>query len=107
LRNTIPAGHVLDIRPRAVDVLAQWVHDQLVKLRGDLVDLYARLRDAAPHARIVVLGYPPLFPEHGSGESGLRGTVCRLAFNLFSPSERELIRDAGVALDSRTSCNAL
>jgi lysophospholipase L1-like esterase len=80
--------------------LALWVHEQLVKLRANLVDLYTRLHQAAPNARIVVLGYPPLFPEDGPGESGLRSTVCRLAFDLFSSPERELIRDAGVALNT-------
>lgn len=49
----------------------QRIEDRLPGLRDELVAEYRRIRELAPHARIVVVGYPPLFvddPEDSYGD---------------------------------------
>ncbi len=41
----------------------QRIAARLPEIRADLVKLYAQIRREAPNARIIVVGYPPLFPE--------------------------------------------
>lgn len=78
--------------------LDAWVTQTLPAIRADLAVLYARLRDAAPLARIVVLGYPALFAQ---GELASDRTLsCDLVALAFDASEREAIRAWGAALNA-------
>ncbi len=43
-------------------------------LRTRLIDLYRTIKRRAPHARIVVMGYPHLFPLQGDNRCGFPGT---------------------------------
>jgi hypothetical protein len=80
--------------------LAEWVDQELADLGPHLAAMYERVRADAPNARIVVLGYPPLFPEQAPPLHDLHSAVCKAAFNAFTSGEREFIREAGFALNS-------
>lgn len=43
---------------------------RLPQLRRELVDLYRQAREKAPNARIIVVGYPPLFAENPKDDVG-------------------------------------
>jgi len=85
--------------PEAPGSLHDWVDSRLEALKPKLVELYGRIRSEAPNARILVLGYPALFPEKAPPVSDLRTGVCKIAFSAFTVSEREAIRDWGLRLN--------
>jgi len=64
-------------------------------LPGRLATLYASIRARAPHARVVVAGYPRIF----MGEDCNAGTW-------FSPSEQTRLNQTADLLNSRTSAQA-
>jgi len=47
---------------RGTDVLTQELH----QIRGHVAAIVAGIRDRAPHARVVVVGYPQIVPAHGT-----------------------------------------
>ena len=65
------------------------------QLPGRLRGLYARIRTRAPHARVVVVGYPRLFD----------GVDCN-AGTFFSRHEMARLNAAADALDARTAAAA-
>jgi lysophospholipase L1-like esterase len=68
--------------------LRTWAPKALVVLKGRLDALYARLRTEYPAARIVVLGYPHLFPR---GAATWVPNDCASVLRRVSRSEREWI----------------
>ncbi|MFM6851981.1 MAG: SGNH/GDSL hydrolase family protein, partial [Terrabacter sp.] len=64
-------------------------------LPGRLSTLYASIRSRAPHAKVVVVGYPRIF----------NGEDCN-AFTWFSPTEESRLNATADLLNSRTSSAA-
>ncbi len=60
----------------------------LAVLPARLDDVHAAVRGAAPAARVVVIGYPPLFPAGGVGCPG--GTLLRDRIDFLIEVQREL-----------------
>lgn len=48
----------------------QRIEDELPELKEDLVDYYREIRERAPNARVVIVGYPQLFEENPSDSYG-------------------------------------
>ena len=48
----------------------QRIEDRLGELREELVDEYRRIKERAPNARIVIVGYPQLFVDNPSDDFG-------------------------------------
>lgn len=71
--------------------LENWAKEALAKLRPEIANLYSRLRLAYPKARIVVIGYPYLFPK---GDAGFwrPPDACHSILRRFSRPERETLR---------------
>jgi len=78
--------------------LRDWANARLSELKVDLINLYERLRNAFPRARILVLGYPALFPLKAPPIYRDRGALCTALFREWTSPEREAIRDAGFHL---------
>jgi lysophospholipase L1-like esterase len=82
--------------------LETWVATRLTKLGEDLQVLYERLKTEAPDkARIIVLGYPSLFPEKLQlsclGELGAYNKSERRGYIGYGITLNELIRDRALA----------
>lgn len=78
--------------------LESWANDHLDSIQTDLTDMYAKLRDAAPaDARILVLGYPGLFPE--TVPPLFADPFCHEVMSVWGQSEREAIRAWNVQLN--------
>jgi hypothetical protein len=84
---------------KGFDSLRAWVTSRLDELGSALTTLYQELRDAFPRARIVVLGYPALFPERAPPWNRLHTSVCNVFFGRWTVGEREAIRDFGIKLN--------
>ena len=69
--------------------LGQWAVQTAEQLSPHLATLYTTLRTDYPNARIVVIGYPYLFP---SGPGGFRLTDCDSVLRRFSGRERDQLR---------------
>jgi len=83
---------------KSYEHLRDWVDARLGDLKVDLVNLYGRLRDAFPRARILVLGYSALFPLKAPPIYRDRGGLCNALFGNWTAPEREAIRNAGFNL---------
>jgi hypothetical protein len=79
--------------------LSIWVAGQLKILKGSLLTAYQDLRAGAKNARIVVLGYPALFPENAPRLWDPRYKLCNIYFTRWTRPERAAIRTWGVELD--------
>lgn len=79
--------------------LREWATGQLDMLKPTLVSLYDRLQSSFPKARILVLGYPALFPEKAPPLNRLHTAVCNILFTRWTASEREAIRGFGLSLN--------
>jgi len=79
--------------------LRDWADARLGELKADLVDLYLRLRESFPTARILALGYPALFPLKAPPIYRDRAALCTLLFTRWTLPEREAIRNWGFGLD--------
>jgi hypothetical protein len=79
--------------------LRDWAAARLEQLKTDLLGLYPRLRQAFPSARILVLGYPSLFPLKAPPLYKEHGVLCTALFRRWTLSEREAIRDWGFNLN--------
>jgi len=92
--------------------LAQWATEQMSQLGPNLKKLYTDIRNDAPNAKILVLGYPQLFPASKAEQDCLqlkqRHFHIRLIgtnrqFNLtlgYSNQEQNFFRDKDVELNS-------
>jgi hypothetical protein len=82
-----PRKHCFDIPFDPYDeyatdpTLERWIDDRMGRLRERIADLYRRLREAAERARILVLGYPFLFPERVQA-------TCLGQFGAYRAAER-------------------
>jgi lysophospholipase L1-like esterase len=74
---------------------AQWLDRELETIPNRLRAVYEGVRGAAPRARILVLGYPYLFPD---GRLSLN-VHCGLASGLWDAAERREIRALGLRLN--------
>jgi lysophospholipase L1-like esterase len=79
--------------------LSDWVDAGLSQLKLNLIGLYERLRAAFPRARILVLGYPSLFPVKASPIYDVRRALCTTLFEAWTAPEREAIRNWGFSLN--------
>ncbi|MDQ4026176.1 MAG: SGNH/GDSL hydrolase family protein, partial [Actinomycetota bacterium] len=69
---------------------AEWVERELARMPERLKSVYEGVRAAAPTARILVLGYPFLFPE---GNLALNDPSCIAARGLWNKGERQAVRN--------------
>jgi hypothetical protein len=83
----------------AASALALGAGARLEQLKADLIDLYPRLRQAFPKARILALGYPSLFPLKAPPLYKDHGVLRTLLFRRWTLPEREAIRDWGFNLN--------
>lgn len=79
--------------------LRDWAAARLEQLKTDLLGLYPRLRQSFPSARILVLGYPSLFPLKAPPLYKEHGVLCTALFSRWTLPEREAIRDWGFNLN--------
>ena len=87
---TQPAGRRRVIFP-GKEPLRLWATDALQLLQVNLDRVYAELRTTFPNARIVVIGYPYLFP---SGPAPLWQKDCGIVLRRVDEQEREALREA-------------
>jgi hypothetical protein len=80
------------------DSLRSWVTASVEDIEIELFTLYEQLQGSFPDARILVLGYPALFPEKAP-PNRLETAACNPLFLLWTGSEREAIRDFGLLLN--------
>jgi lysophospholipase L1-like esterase len=80
--------------------LTEWAADSLDHIQTSLSEMYSLLRSRAPEgARILVLGYPGLFPERVP--SFFSDPVCNEVFRVWGQGERDAIREWNVELDQK------
>lgn len=85
---------------RGEESLRQWVESQLGPLGDQLAAMYGRLRAEAPtEARVLVMGYPALFPERAPPVFDPQYADCTLLLTRWSGSERQAIREWGLDLN--------
>ena len=70
--------------------LGDWAETMEVRLASTLGTTYGHLRTHYPNARIVVLGYPYLFPE---GSAGFTLSDCDTVLRMVSEKERRVLHD--------------
>jgi hypothetical protein len=87
-----PAGppHYLSYRPFA-GPLDTWAPEMIAVVGDNELILFKALRADFPHARIIVLGYPNLFPP-ASRTAGLWPTFCNSFLRRYSPVVRRTVR---------------
>jgi GDSL-like Lipase/Acylhydrolase family len=79
--------------------LEEWIDATLKLLKVDLTELYGRVRSAFPNARILVLGYPALFPLKAPPIYRARSLLCTTLFERWTAPERDAIRSWGFNLN--------
>ncbi len=79
-----------DLRFPPTQPLRSWADDALVLVRTKVDDLYPKLRAQFPNARIIVVGYPYLFPDRGAPVFDL--SDCQSILRRFSRGERRDVR---------------
>jgi lysophospholipase L1-like esterase len=84
---------------KGATTLDEWVQEQLESLRTELLTLYSRLRTSAPNARILLLGYPALFPERLPPPYDPQYLNCTVLSKGWGPSERIAVRQWGLDLN--------
>ena len=77
--------------------LASWATDALRIVQQRATNLYPQLRRHYPNARIVVVGYPYLFPDGGAPVLSI--SDCQSILRRFSRGEREDVRALQDALN--------
>jgi hypothetical protein len=86
--------------------LRDWIETELTNLTPELLDVYRRIRRDAPDARVLVLGYPSLFPEKAPSHLNPRNTECTLLFSRWDALERTAIRQWGQELNGIIQADA-
>jgi GDSL-like Lipase/Acylhydrolase family len=81
------------------DTLEAWADALIPQLKTELTGFFGRLRGAFPNARIVVLGYPALFPAKQRSIHSVHSAFCSVLFKRWSTPERQAIRDWGARLN--------
>ena len=90
-------GQVEDVPPGPL--LSSWGPATLLKIGDEFATLFPALRTDFPNARIVVIGYPYLFP---SGPARLSNLDCFSVLRRFSESVRNGIRTLQTEFDDLT-----
>jgi lysophospholipase L1-like esterase len=81
------------------ETLEAWADAVIPQLKTELTGFYRRLRGAFPSARIVVLGYPALFPAKQPSIHSAHSALCSILFQRWAAPERQAIRDWGARLN--------
>jgi len=86
----------ISVDGRPAQPLATFFHDRLVALAPRLDAVYAKIHQQAPHARILVLGYPQLFPASAAEQNcgKLQQTVPKVGTFGWSDAEQQFLRQA-------------
>jgi lysophospholipase L1-like esterase len=106
LNNCFWHKHCVDRPYKESATLRGWIADRLLDMKGALLGLFQRLRqEAPPTARIVVLGYPALFPAKAPPLRP-RNAKCRLLFHFWDSSERDAVRAWGLDLNGVIQADA-
>jgi hypothetical protein len=94
-----PDRPYVDLDGRGYPSLTAWAQERLPLLGERLVELYRRLRGSFPNARILVAGYPTLFPAERPPIAEDPGGICRALFTGWTADERAAIRGWGAELN--------
>jgi hypothetical protein len=84
-----------DSGPRFVEYpgempLGEWISETIGIVEEGYRELFPQLRNSFPDARILVIGYPYLFPEQAAG---LEPDLCNAVLRRVSQTERTQIRE--------------
>lgn len=82
--------HYLSYRPFA-GPLNSWAPEMISAVGDNELILFKALRADFPHARIIVLGYPYLFPPRARA-AGMWPTFCNSFLRRYSPAVRNAVR---------------
>jgi GDSL-like Lipase/Acylhydrolase family len=88
------------ILPKAAP-LEQWALEAIGKVKAKMDKLYPQLREAYPNARIIVIGYPYLFPDRDAPYWNL--TDCQTILRRFTHAERIAVRGLQDELNQQLS----
>lgn len=98
--------HCADQKYKGEESLDRWINLRIEEVGSSLAALYADLRESFSKARVLVLGYPPLFPEFAPPLSKPHNAVCQVLFSKWKAEERQAIRDWGLALNGAIEVGA-
>ena len=79
--------------------LDRWASEAIGKVQDKVDALYPKLREAYPNARILVIGYPYLFPDRDAPYLNL--SDCQTILRRFSHNERVAVRGLQDELNQR------
>ena len=99
LEKDCPGHPYVDQDKKVYESLREWAEVRLPKVGSELVPFYKHLRRSFPGARILVLGYPYLFPVEKPSIAEDPGAVCHVLFREWDASERAAIREWGAQLN--------
>ena len=91
-----PDRHTVDYEQVATRIAARggsleaWAQETANELRAPLRAFYDQLRHDYPNARVVVIGYPHLFPR---GDAGFSFSDCDVVLRYYSKDERNRLDD--------------
>ncbi|UDY23264.1 SGNH/GDSL hydrolase family protein [Nocardioides sp. Kera G14] len=91
--------------PAACDGAVAAVHGGVRQMRGRLTRVLRRIGRVAPHARLVVIGYPEILPANGRclGADRARVKKAAKALRLIATAQRQAAWNAGATfLDARS-----
>lgn len=83
--------------------LRDWAAQKVPTIVHDAGLIYRLLKDGAPKARVIVLGYPHLFPETTPSGSA----TCKVVAAGYKRDERDFIRSTESALNGALEAEAL
>jgi lysophospholipase L1-like esterase len=86
--------------------LRDWMEAEFKSLTPELLHVYQRIRLSAPNARVLVLGYPALFPEKAPSFLNPRNAECTLILTRWDSLERSVIREWGQELNGIIQADA-
>jgi len=76
------------------------IDQKIAGIRSNLIPALQALRARAPHARIILITYPRLFPEPPTADSGCIGPIC------LTPADQEFFNQEADKLDSAVCADA-
>jgi hypothetical protein len=104
LEETFPPPGVKEATAKSVppgDLLTQWGPGTIEEIGAEDAALFSTLRHDFPHARIVVIGYPYLFPDIPAPGFPYVHPMCSSILNRLSVTERDGIRTLQDEFDNR------
>jgi len=105
LHQTFPPPGIAEHTARHVDpgdLLSNWGPATIVEIGNEQGALFRTLRHHFPHARIVVIGYPYLFPARSGPGFPFMPPMCASILNRLSANERAGIRTLQDQFNDRT-----